>query len=248
MEKIAMRTTLRLILPLLVLPAASLPASDREDALLVIDRAIKFQGGEDGLRKAQTGVRKGTGNLVVGGADIPFTDEVTFALPDKVRMAVELSKRIQIITVVNAGQGWQRSGGAANDLGKEHREELSEELYIWWLTTLVPLKMPGVDLSLVPGTNVAGKPATGIKVASKGHREVRMYFDKESGLLVKIVGQTKIAGILVDKEYLYGNYKEFDGVRLYTRLTELINGQKNSELTSATYTLRKPDDTLFAKP
>ena len=39
-----------------------------------------------------------------------------------------------------------------------------------------------------------------------------------------------------------------DGVKLFTHLTELVNGKKNSELTEAAYTLRKVEDSAFSKP
>ena len=53
----------------------------------------------------------------------------------------------------------------------------------------------------------------------------------------------------MDKEYLYSDHKEFDGVKLPTKEVDLINGRKFSELTSMTYKLpKKIDDATFAKP
>ena len=86
-------------------------------------------------------------------------------------------------------------------------------------------------------------------MASKGHVEVRLYFDKASGLLVKIERLSKEAGVSLNKEYIYSAHKDFDGVKLPTKEVDLINGRKFSELTSMTYKLQtKIDDATFAKP
>jgi hypothetical protein len=226
----------------------SLTAGEREDALALIDKAIKAHGGEEALTKAQHAVRKGSGTLVVAGQELPFTDVVHMSLPGKVRLNVELEKRGNVITVINGDQGWQRAGGAVNELGKDIREEMREEAYIWWLTTLVPLKKAGFTLAPVAEVMVDGKPAAGIKVSSRGYRQVRLYFDKATGLLVKVSGAARFAGLVVEKEYFYSGHKEFGGARLYTKYTEMINGKKNSELKSATYELGKPEDRLFTRP
>ena len=150
--------------------------------------------------------------------------------------------------MINGEQGWGQAAGAVSELGKEVRDEIREEMYVWYLTTLVPLKKEGVELSLLPETKVDGKPVVGVRVAGMGKPSVRLYFDKDSGLLLKIARTARAAGLLVEKEYLYAGYKSFDGARLCTQYVEKVNGRKNNELKTATYELRKPDDSLFARP
>src|SRR5262249_25113206 len=128
-------------------------------------------------------------------------------------------------------------------------EELREEAYVQWLATLVPLKKDPFELAPVPEIKVDGKPAGGVKVSSKGHGDVKLYFDKASGLLVKIERPAREAGLQVDKEYVYSDHKTFDGVKLPTRSVELLNGKKFTQLSSAAYKfLDKPDASAFDKP
>src|SRR6202011_4293737 len=101
----------------------------------------------------------------------------------------------------------------------------------------------------LPEAKVNGQPAAGVKVASKGHADAKLYFDAATHLLVKIERTTREAGLSLDKEYLFGDHKDFDGVKLPTRLTETLEGKKASELTSASYKFpSKPDDAAFSKP
>ena len=53
----------------------------------------------------------------------------------------------------------------------------------------------------------------------------------------------------MNKEYIFGGHKDFDGVKLATKRMELFNGKKFVELTSASYPfLGKVDDAVFARP
>jgi len=229
--------------------AGSVRADERAQALEVVHRAIQAHGGEIGLLKAQNYSRSGTGTVLLMGLEFPFTEELTASLPDKMRQAVELNGKTKVTTVLNGNQGWQVSLGPAREMGKEFRDEMREELYVWWLTTLTPLKGDAIKLAPVPEIKVGGEAAVGIQATCAGRPEAKLYFNKQSGLLVKIERRGRAGGQLVSKEYYYANHKEFDGVKLFTRQTELTNGKKSSELTSATYKLLpRIDDSTFARP
>ena len=215
----------------------------------IVDQAIKAQGGEDALNKARTAVRDGEGIMFQGGKEVKFTDEMTWNLPDQWRDAVEIEKSLRFTMAVNGDKGWQAIGGTVSDLGPERLKELREEIYILWLETLTPLKKDGFDLTPLPEIKVNGQPAVGVKASSKGHADAKLYFDAHSHLLVKIERASDEAGLSLDKEYLFGGHKEFDGVVLPTHVVETLDGKKASELTSASYKFpSKPDESAFAKP
>ena len=223
-------------------------AGDRETALALIEQAIKAHGGDQALTKAQTVARTVAGTLSLGG-DVSFTGESTLSLPGRAKQTVQLDKGGQVIIVLNGDRGWRSAGGAVNEMTKEGLDELREEVYIEWLLTLVPLKKDGFDLTPLADKMVDGKPAAGLKVASRGHFEARLYFDKASNLLVKVERQSREPGFEVNKEYLFGGHKDFDGVKLPTTRMELFNGKKFVGVTSTTYRfLGKVDDAAFARP
>src|SRR5438445_725224 len=77
------------------------------------------------------------------------------------------------------------------------------------------VKEKGVELSSLAETKVDGKPAVGVVVKSKGHRDVKLYFDKASGLLVKrehpVVDPS--TGKEVVQEVLFRDYQDKDGLK-----------------------------------
>jgi hypothetical protein len=246
-----MRTTLGALL-VLGLAAGPAAAADRDAALAVIERAIQAHGGADALNKAQTAVRTSTGTMSLFGKDLAFTDEMTWKLPDRFRLTLEVGTgqdRTHLVMVVNPDKGWQTTGGMVMDLGPDRLEELREEEYVLWLTTLTPLLKEGFELTPLPDGRVGSRPAAVVKVASKGHADTRLSFDKETGLLLKLDRRGKEAGLTVDKEYVYDAHKAFDGVKLPTKLLELIDGKRFTELTDISYKFpRTVNDAVFSRP
>jgi hypothetical protein len=135
------------------------------------------------------------------------------------------------------------------EVGKEELSDLQEEGYMWWVLTLVPLKDKAFELTTLPDTTVDNRPAAGLKVSSKGHEDIKLYFDRDRGLLVKAERKGKEVGLPVDKAYQFSDYKTFDGVQLPTKYVEFTNGKKFLEVTSITYQFpTRVEESTFAKP
>ena len=245
-----MRTLWGFTLLGLVAAAATARAADRDAALAVIDRAIRAQGGADALSRARVVSRTTSGFVMQGGKQVPFAGTTLLRLPDQVRLALTLDKRFPIVTVVNGDKGWQLPpGGSVTELTREHLREIREEAYVWWLTTLVPLRKESFTLTPLPDIKVNGEPAAGVKVASPGHSDVRLYFDKRTGLLARLERRASEVGVLVDKEYLYTDYKTFDGVKLPTKETVNLSGKKWQEaVTESCKFLTHIDEKEFSRP
>jgi hypothetical protein len=112
------------------------------------------------------------------------------------------------------------------------------------------LKEKGYKLTTLPEEKVEGKPALGLLVAHKQHRAVRLWFDKETALLVKSERQTKDdSGQESAEEVLFSSYQDVNGLKVATRFVVKSAGKTVAE---AEMTEVKPaeklDPKLFAKP
>src|SRR5690348_16809199 len=121
----------------LALPAA-LQAGERDEALAVIKKAITAHGGADALDKAQMRSRTGEGIVMLGGKTRLATEEIVH-LPDRCRLVVN-PERNRVLLVLNGNKGWMQAGGAIQDLPRAPLKEKQEELYVWWLMSLTPLR------------------------------------------------------------------------------------------------------------
>ncbi len=231
-------------------PEPPIQPAEREAALKVIDRALQAHGGEAALARAGNLERDASGELT-SNPSTPFTDHTVYALPDRARMQIEVgSEKRKELWIVNGEQAWQVAGSNSQEMPRARVQELAEDLYLIWLTTLAPLKGNTVQLGTTPEINIDGHPAVGVRVVAVNRPDVRLYFDKETGLLVMAERQASEGGISsVKKEHFFSLHKDFDGVKLPTRERLVMAG---NEILKVDYTswkvLTKADEALFHKP
>ena len=95
------------------------------------------------------------------------------------------------------------------------------------------------------------RPAVGIRVAAPGHKDVSLYFDKQTGLLVKITRQALDAqtGQEVSEERIIQEYQDVNGLKTAKKVLINRDGKKflEAEVTDVQF-LEKVDDSTFAKP
>ena len=147
---------------------------------------------------------------------------------------------LKIVAVYNDGKAWQSINGVAREVTGKELEEMQDGGYrsrrVRFLLPLV--REPGFTFTLLPETQVSKSPAVGVRVQSEGHRDVDLYFDKASGLLVKIESRLVEPGkpplVL---EQICSEYRDFDGLKLATRFTKYENGKQYSveEITDLTF-------------
>jgi hypothetical protein len=231
----------------LALPAA-LRADDKE-VKEVLERAIKAHGGAAVLAKSAQMKRTDTGTQAVLGKQLPFTSQVVRSLPDRIRLQIEIDRSIKTLIVLDGDKAWESQGGPAVAQSAQRVREMREEVYVDWVTTLVPLTKPGFTLSSLPRAKVGSEPAAGIKVVRKGHADTNLYFLERNGLLVKVERRTTVAGLAVDKEYLYSAFRDFEGLKLHTKEVVQINGKKFTEFTISDVSMpARLEPRTFAKP
>jgi hypothetical protein len=109
------------------------------------------------------------------------------------------------------------------------------------------------DFTLAPlgEIKVENRAAVGVKVSSKGHRDVNLYFDKETGLQVKTETQAKdvLDGREFKSETLILEYQDVQGMKYPAKLKVFRDGALyvESEMTDVKLVDRL-DDSKFARP
>ncbi|MBL8797644.1 MAG: hypothetical protein JNM56_27340 [Planctomycetia bacterium] len=246
------RLVLGSVLTLLALTAAQA----QETAATLLDKAMQAAGGEAKLAKLQGLMLKGKGTFhEPGGQNIPFTAVWHYQGRDKYRQYMEMEvmkKKTMELRVVNGDKGWTKDGPLeAEIMDKDELNEEKENVYFNWVTTLAPLKGKDFKLTKADEIKVDGKAAIGLLIASKGHRDVKLYFDKETHALVKT--ERKVRDLSTRKDILeemyFSNVKDVDGIKLPLKYAVKWDGQPlaDAEMTEAKAT-EKLDEKLFAKP
>ena len=218
-----------------------------DDARAIIDKAIKAAGGEQALAKYKAQTWKEKGTFYGEGDGQPYTGTYAVQWPDKFKMEIT-----DVFTLVLKGdQGWFSAGGNTTEMSKEQLAETKEGQYIGWVATLLPLTDKAFELSPLGESKVGDQEAVAVKVARKDHNDVKLYFNKETGLLVKFAGRFKEArsGKEVDQESTLSDYKEVAGIMLPTKVSIKRNGKLFVEAQiDDLKPMDKLGDDVFAKP
>jgi hypothetical protein len=95
-------------------------------------------------------------------------------------------------------------------------------------------KGKGFKIDTAGEEKVGDKPAAVLKVIGPDGQDFKLFFDKESGLLVKQVASVPEFGPEGEftQESTYSDYKDFDGIKRATKLELKRDGEKflSSEL------------------
>jgi hypothetical protein len=248
MRRIFGWSTAAVVLALAV--TAKAKADDADQARAIIDKAIKAVGGEEKIAKFKTQTWKNKGTYYGMGDGVPYTAIYAVSWPDKSRFEVEGGF---IIVAINGDKGWmQAMGGEVHEFTKEEMVEQKDGQHHGLVTTLLPLKDKAYTLSLLDETKVADKPAVGVKVSCKDRRDVNLYFDKDSGLLVKSESKVKVpeeGNKEVNQETLYDDYQQVEGAWIAMKIAVFRDGKKYAE--GENFDIKivdKLDEKLFAKP
>jgi hypothetical protein len=253
-EETIMRTflALALLLSLVLLGRGSAGAAD-SDVAAIVDKALKAHGGAEKLALEPAMRTKGRGTINVGGGT-DFTVESTVQ-SGKLRGVIQMSiagQEVTLITVFDGMKAWQKVNGETKEqTGEILLYEARESAYVTRLRRLAFLKDKSLELSPLGEAKVNDRPAVGIKVVSKGHRDVNLYFDKESGLLAKTTRRMLDATTQqeISEEWIVQERQEVDGVKVPRKILLNHDGKKfmEAEIVEVKF-LEKVAPDEFAEP
>jgi len=235
-------------------------ADDQADIKAVIEQAVKAHGGEANLTKYKASTWKAKGKIeVMGGID--FTGE-WYEMDGKIRFSIDMSimgTAVNSTQVITREKGWLKVTAGGNavvdmEMTKDMIDEGQEQIYAQRVMSLVAFaaKEKGLELTTLGEVKVKDKPCTGVRVSSKGRRDVSLFIDKETHLVVK--GEHRVKDFQegereFNQEYFMGDYKDFDGIKEATKFVMHRDGKPflDGEVTEYKH-LDKLDDGLFQKP
>lgn len=226
----------------------------QDDAKALIEKAIKAHGGADKLAKLKAVRASAKGTVDLMGQSAGYKETNTVQLPNHFRSEVTLDfmgQSIEIVVVFDGKTCWAKSPQGVMEDPPLAADELKNALYASRVGMLTPLlEDKSFTLSLLGETKVKDKAAVGVKVSSKGQKDIDLYFDKASGLIVKIVRPVldMTGGEVMEQRYL-SDYKDFDGLKRPTKVLVERGGKKYLEAETAEFKfLDKIDANEFSKP
>jgi hypothetical protein len=130
------------------------------------------------------------------------------------------------VIVLNADKAWHRREGKTSPIPKEEIAAMKKANYDpLFPPVLLELKRKEFRLEMVGEEAVRRKPALVVQVKGPDGNVFRVFFDKESGLPVKSLFKDRDSkDKLVWTEELFLNYREFNGIKVPTRVETMRDG------------------------
>ncbi len=242
------------IATVLVFGTVNLARGEDKDAMAVVDKGIKALGGEEKLSSIKAVSWKAITKTTLGGRESAASLQLTIEGLDKIRAEMERKlngNTFQVVSVVAGDMGWRKNGDMTNEL---HKEEVADQKRVIYLhvvpMTLVALKGKDFKVEAVSEEKGDGDPATGIKVTGPDKKDFTLFFDKESGLPVKMVAKfSRGRGGDFTIATTYGGYKELSGIKKATKIESKRDGDKFQEMEISDFkVLDKVDPKMFEEP
>jgi hypothetical protein len=222
-------------------------------ARALVDKAIQAHGGEAKLSSLPPATTKIKGIYYEFGEAFAITGESIAHFPDHGRFIMEAEvdgQKSRIVAVRNGNKGWIKINDDTREMESEELDRARDECYAGWVACLLPLKDDAFDLRPLGEVNIDKRPAMGVAVSRKNCPDVNLYFDKESGLLVKTTCPVKENDrTALTEETILKDYGEVQGVKKPMKIIMKVNGMPYMEVEVTVYRVEKKlDDSIFAKP
>ena len=222
----------------------------------IIARAVKAHGGEEFLTKHPAARAQNKGKITIPGVgEADFTQEVSFMLPNKFRDAMELNvagQTIKVLTIMNGDTISITAAGKDVDITDDIKKAMKDAMEMMAMARIAPLlKDKTYELSLFGEAKVEDKPAVGVRVSAKGKKDITLFFDKKTDLLVKLEHRTTSpngGGEVAEERIIQEYRKDKDGRSLPKKVLVKHDGKNFLEAESVEFSfLEKIDDSEFKK-
>ncbi len=238
------------------LTLSAVRADEKADARALVETAVKAMGGKEKLATDKAVTFKAKGKFYGMGEAIDYTSDFSLQPPDKLRFKMNFevnSMKFTVLFVFDGKKGWRKINDDTKELDKDGVVEALEDMHAGRVESLVPLlEQKGFELSPVGEVKVEDRPAAGIRVSHKGHRDINLFFDKKTGLLVKserTIKDEMQGGKERTQERFFSDYKDIGGARHAMKMALKRDGEKFVEIeVSDVETKDKIDASEFAKP
>jgi photosynthetic reaction center cytochrome c subunit len=215
---------------------ASLPAVEQ-----LLDKYLAAVGGAEALQKITSRVQKGT-LTAFGGQHFPV--DVYAKAPDK-RVSIMHLQGGDSLTAFDGKQGWLSVPGRVHTMSAAENDaaRIDADFYL-----PAHLKMLYQKFSVDSGEKIEGHDTYVIVGSTEGRPPLRLFLDKESGLLLRLIRYAETPLGRNPTQIDYADYRDANGVKVPFRWTLARPGNRFTVQVEQVQQNVPVDDAKFAPP
>jgi photosynthetic reaction center cytochrome c subunit len=190
-------------------PGDAKPVLPTADQLL--DKYLSAIGGAAAWQKVTSRVEKG--KIDANGHQLPI--EVYAKAPDKRISSMHLPNG-DSITAFDGKQGWLSNAGHPHMMSAAENDAARIDSDFYFASHVKTLFQ---KFTVVPGEKIDGHDTYLVFGRNEGQPPLRLYFDQQSGLLLRLVRYAETALGRMPTQIDYSDYRDADGVKIPYRWT-----------------------------
>jgi len=217
--------------------APALPTAEQ-----IIDKYIQAVGGAEAVDKVTSRVQKGA--IKIAGQQFPV--DIVSKAPDK-RVSAVHTPGGDSLTAIDGRAGWVGSPGGrgVRDMDPQEVDAFSFDATLHMPTEL---KKMFAQFRVRPAEKIGGHDVVQVIGVNQGKPPMRLFFDKESGLLVRSIRYADSPLGRNPTQVDYSDYRAQDGVKLPSQWTVARPLGRFTIQVSEVQQNVPVDDKKFAKP
>jgi hypothetical protein len=213
----------------------SLPTADQ-----ILDKYLAAAGGAEAFHKIKTRVQKGT--VDTGGEQYPI--EIYSEGPEK-RLSISHASFGESVTAFNGQAGWLSTPRGVHPMNASERQSsrIDAQLYL-------PVKLRALyqEFRVLPGEIIDGHATFLVTASGASTPPLRLFFDQQSGLLLRLIRYTETPLGRNPLEVDYADYRDAGGLKIpYQWTLTRTNGSFTIRITSVQQNV-PIDEKLFVMP
>jgi photosynthetic reaction center cytochrome c subunit len=213
----------------------SLPSADQ-----ILDKYLAAIGGAGALHKIKTRVQKGT--VDTGGEQYPI--EIYSEAPEK-RLSISHASFGESVTAFNSQSGWLTTPRGVHPMNPSERQSARIDAQMYFPIQIHELYQ---EFKVLPGESIDGHATFLVTAKGTSTPPLRLFFDQQSGLLLRMIRYTETPLGRNPLELDYADYRETNGVKIPSQWTlTRTNGSFTIRINSVQQNV-PIDEKLFVMP
>jgi photosynthetic reaction center cytochrome c subunit len=213
----------------------SLPTSDQ-----IFDKYLAAVGGADALHKIKTRVQKGT----VDAAGQQYPIEIYSEAPEK-RVSISHPSFGESVTAFNGQAGWLATPRGVHPMNSSELLSARIDAEIYFPARIRELYQ---EFKVLPGETLDGHTTFLVTAKGASTPPLRLYFDQQTGLLVRLIRYTETPLGRNPLEVDYADYRDNGGLKIpYQWTLTRTNGSFTVRVNSVQQNV-PIDEKLFVMP
>jgi hypothetical protein len=209
--------------------SALLQAGDSAETKTLLEKAIKAAGGRAKVDQLKNLTWKGKFSIEENGQQIAVSLDGSLQGWDRQRLELEVNvngRTENALLVINGKKGWMKDRNTVSEIGKEVAIFTQVVFAVRGPQLLTGLKDKSFRLSHLGEIKVGDQQAVGLRISRKDTPDLNVFFSKKTYLPLKADTRiTEPQGKEIDMEILFGDSKDFDGLKHFTKLTFKADGK-----------------------